>query len=401
MFTVVHTPSAQLWQSVLGLSAEIANPCAVFDCAHGCGYSRITGYQFWVDFGAGTIQRDTRTKNCTGAPASAGGGVAGDGSGRKAVVRHARVDFTASAIAPRLTSTDPPRTAASADEFLLEHMAESKRLAFVESHALSPTTWTAHVTALQMAASRLAAAMSVAAWAALVAGDGTLVRRSAVLASASAADADRVEARILCRNAALLNITMRGLAEVATHLQATFWAVYDGAGASAKAFYAAMTEQWRPELAEVRDAVTRPDHFFADLASRLDANPFAIVGLAAAGNDKPALAAFWRTERARYDAAAKTLGIKAVAAKGGSGGGGGGGGAVPSPDRTGRDGGAGGGGGDDTGAGDGVRGRGKVPPSAASETAPPHKKRKGKSKASKGRDQQKQKPAGGAGDGKG
>lgn len=388
MFTVAHTPTQAVWNAVPGLTTEIAQPVQVFECAHGCGYARVIGQAFWVDFGARVIQRDTRTTACTGGPgAAAGGATAADGTGRKANVRHARVDFTAAALSTRLTSTNAPRTAASADEFLLEHMAESKRLTFVESHALSPTTWTAHVEALQLAASRLATAMSMAAWAALVASDGTLVRRSAVLTTASAADADRVEARVLCRNAALLTVTSRGLLEVAKHMTATFWAVYDGAGASAKAFYAAMTEQWRSELAAVRDAVTRPDFFFADLAARLDSNPFAIVGLAAAADDKPALSEFWRVERARYDAAAKSLNIKPSAAKGG-------GAAVASPERPAAPGGGGGGG---DGGGE-AHGRGKTAADSAAAGTPANKKRK---KFVKRKANPKQQPAGGAGaDGK-
>ena len=387
-FSTLVTPTPEQWASVPGLSAIQASPVQVLVCSNGCGYSDVFGCDFWVDFKRKLIQRDTQTTACTH-----GKGGSSDASTlqTKSRVRHDRVDFTGLIGHIGLRTTDCPRPAAAADEFLLECMPADKRLTFSEGHVLAPTSWGGHVAALETLGMRLMVAMSSALYARVSvpgAEPRGRIRRSVILASASSKADDAVPMETIVRNLVIISTTLRGLQELPGHVQQTFWSVYGGSGQGShyKPWMQQVTELFRADLAEVRTAFTNPDYFFADLAPRLDSSPFAVLGAAAAQQNRVALAAFWRAERARYDAIAKACGLKPASARvPGTGGAGGGAGAaasaaVPSPVR-GADTAGGGGGGDGSGAGGGGarnrgKGRGKQKRSTSNAGAPEAQRRK-------------------------
>jgi hypothetical protein len=252
-----------------------------------------------------------------------------------------------------LKNAEPPRPAAASDDYLMERTTEARRIALEQSGALVPTTWAGHLSALTAAINRLATAMAAILWAqaearpaapAAAAGAASADPKFKLrLVMESASSSDEISHTTVAKNQLILQIVARGLAEYQQHASRTYQAVYGTAPAAA--FFAQLTEVMRPDLDALREALSDPKQLGADLATRVDANPFFVLGAVATTRNRAGLAAFWRAERARYEAVAKQLNVKPSApvaatrtdapAAAAASAGGGTDAAAPSPDRTG------------------------------------------------------------------
>ena len=320
-FSVSVKPEEEDWKAVPGLQEKLpwSATRSVLDCAHGCGLARVPGKTFWVDLAARLLVTDTRTSACTHSAAPADGGTAG--TARRGAVKHARLDVIALMDQCVLPNAEPPRPAAASDDYLMERTTEARRLALEQAGALVPTTWAGHLSALTAAINRLSTAFAAVLWAATEAAPAATARGASGAASgggnppsklrlvmASASASDEMQTTTIAKNQLMLQILTRGLAEYQQHASRTYQAVYGGAPAAA--FFAQLTEVMRPDLDALREVLGDPKLFGADLAARVDANPFFVLGAVATTRNRAGLAAFWRAERARYEAVAKALSVK-------------------------------------------------------------------------------------------
>ena len=344
---------ADMCAKVPGL-AELLTPAdkaaglEVLSCASGCGYSELPlRYTFWVDFGRGIIQHDTRNTTCGAAGTTSGTSIGTTSGSTKPLVTHPRVDVSAS-IASFGASLSVPESSVLKDERFARFIPESKRATYLTAHETPPTNFKDAITRIQIMIAEQLAALCMGS-AAFMASQRALASSASSSASASnpaparastrgSGQATSSDGKVPCtimlsqskapgttyadlkkrtidptdleRNKIDLAIMSRGCSEYLTYANAVAWS---GSYGSVKAvdIMREVHDTLLYDLSVVIDALKKGLPCSTPLESSWDSSPFFILGLLCLKGDESGLAAFYRTERtARFDHVCKKLGWK-------------------------------------------------------------------------------------------
>ena len=311
-------------ESIAGLAEKLEAADTAFDiddtdsypdawgCARGgCDVVKIFGVTFMVDFASKIIIEDPDAKPCARAPAAATSAASAADSSQKRI-RHGKVDVNGVFSLFRLPS-DFGREAAAAvyDETLMSSISADKALHLQSPDKVPPQSFLIFLRTLAVQIGAVAGANTAAIASTMVARKASRVesvRGANSTIHAGAPTDGQFSLDLPNKNNLILIALQRGILEIAEYAALVHKTHYSSCGYND--FIAALFESYRPDLAEVVETIQDGESVTKDLSVKLDSNVFYVLGVRLMARQKTSLSAFFRRERPRYEAAAKSAGWK-------------------------------------------------------------------------------------------
>lgn len=307
------TPSADRWKSIPGLEGKCETPEAVIPCTHGCGYNMIPALSIWVDFGRKILQTDTSRVDCDRAPARASASTTP--SAGTPAVRHVRPDIAKVVPAVGLRTPIGPRPDIIQfdDRFMAAAKDEQKQRA-ITAHTFAPPN-------LRQVERRfvrqgldvvgtLVNALYLESIASSAIGRHTVSIQRAVKGETNIkGEARHITVSDLLVNLISIIFVLRGIVERVDHLATVQGTIFPTV--KHHEFLNQMMLSMADEFAIVKDCLEKPERFWAaNLVQHVEGLSVFALGAGVFSHDASAVRAFFRTEVAREEAAAKKLGWK-------------------------------------------------------------------------------------------
>jgi hypothetical protein len=310
-------------ESVDGLAARLPSYVDATDesslpqawgCGHSCDYVKIFGCSFLVDFTSGTILDDPNSKPCDRKSAldgSPGTGSSPATTGQKAI-KHARVDVASVLDKFRKDKLQRPPQISVYDEDLLQAVGADKAMQLQSPEKIPASSFLTGMRTLAIQVGEVITANTAASAASLVKNQSRTVRTVTIKRDAVAAEAPDgvIGIDVVHKNTLSLLSVQRGLLEFADHAALTHRTFFASASCAFNDFMTKLFASLRPDIAEITSIIQNPDTITKDISSNIDSNTFYVAGVLALTGNKPALEAFFRKEKARFETVAKAAGWK-------------------------------------------------------------------------------------------
>lgn len=310
-------PEKDEWESVTGLVDRCGpNPKAVIDCERCCGVSKVRGTTVFVDFEKkALIGSDLPCPNKTPTKGDGGGPTS---STSQPSVKHSRVDIAQSLKEFVLPAgrVQHEQCMAANDEVYMASLSETQRLVLQEAHTVTATAHRAkmHRMTTFLLTQAIAVTNALVQFIASCDFRGKQIKRSTIKKGSTGTDVPAVTA---IKNVFSLLILIRATVERYDHLTAVnrdVWGRSKGfPSLTAKSkWFEEIANRYTPDTTQIYDTLHHADSVFVDIAPKLDANAFYVLGVHVASRNTGLLTQWIRAERKREREAAKELGWKPV-----------------------------------------------------------------------------------------